>query len=98
MNEPSRYVVAYDVENDRTRERVATLLEGCGFRVQLSVFECLLDGDSLERLTRALTRELERSDEGGDVRLYRLCTGCFRESFGLGEVEAGAGSEPWIVV
>ena len=35
-----RYVVTYDIADDRRREDVATLLSGYGPRVQLSVFEC----------------------------------------------------------
>jgi CRISPR-associated protein Cas2 len=35
-----KYVVAYDIADDRRREDVATLLSGYGPRVQLSVFEC----------------------------------------------------------
>ena len=98
MSSPtSRYLVTYDVENDRVRDRVATLLEGTGWRVQKSVFECMVDSDGLERLTRGLTREQERGP-GGDVRIYRLCVSCLEASFGLGEVAAGSGAEPWIVV
>jgi len=68
MSSPtSRYLVTYDIENDRVRDRVATLLEGTGWRVQKSVFECMVDADGLERLTRGLTRELERGP-GGNVR------------------------------
>ena len=98
MSSPiSRYLVTYDIENDRVRGRVVTLLEGTGWRVQKSVFECMVDGDGLERLTRGLTRELERGP-GGNVRVYRLCASCLEVSFGLGEVAAGSGAEPWIVV
>ena len=93
----SRYVVAYDIENDRVRGRVASVLEGVGWRVQKSLFECLLDQERLERLVRDITRELERQP-GGDVRIYRLCSSCMRASFGLGELEDGAATEPWIVV
>lgn len=93
----SRYLVTYDIENDRVRGRVAAILEGFGWRVQKSVFECVADGDALDRLTRGLTRELERGP-GGNVRVYRLCVSCLEASFGLGEVVAGAGAEPWVVV
>lgn len=35
-----KYVITYDIADDRRREDVATLLSGYGPRVQLSVFEC----------------------------------------------------------
>lgn len=92
-----RYLVAYDIEDDRTRSRVADILEGLGWRVQESVFECLLDGQALDRLTLRLSRELEKHD-GGNVRMYRLCSRCHEASFGLGDVTPGSGGNPWIVV
>lgn len=38
------YVIAYDIPDDSRRDKVATLLVSYGERVQLSVFECWLDG------------------------------------------------------
>ncbi len=92
-----RYVITYDVEDDRLRNRIAKVLEGTGFRVQKSVFECMLDGRELDRLVRRLGRLVEGST-GADVRVYRVCASCFAASFGLGEVEEGTGGEPWVVV
>ena len=92
-----RYVVAYDIEEDRVRTRIAALLGGYGTRVQKSVFECHLEADTLEQLTRRLSEELAEAP-GGDVRIYRLCADCYGASVGLGELEEGAGGEPWILV
>jgi CRISPR-associated protein Cas2 len=92
----SRYLVTYDIENDRVRSRVSTVLESTGWRVQKSVFECVVDADGLEMLTRRLTRELARGP-GGNVRVYRLCASCLQASYGLEEVVPGAGGEPWVV-
>ena len=92
-----RYVVSYDVEEDRLRSRVAKILEGTGFRVQKSVFECLLDAEQLDRLVARLTRTVG-DREGVDLRIYRLCASCFAASFGLGDVARGTGGEPWVVV
>lgn len=97
MPTQSRYLITYDIENDRVRTRIADLLEGSGWRVQKSVFECLLEPEALDKLTRSLTRELE-SAPGGSVRVYRLCADCMTAAFGLGDVEEGAGEKPWIVV
>lgn len=91
-----RYVITYDIADDGLRNRVATLLQGAGLRVQRSVFECILDNGELDRLAAGLGR-LVAGHEGADLRIYRLCASCFAASFGLGEVEEGAGREPWIV-
>lgn len=45
-----RYVVVYDVSDDRLRQRVANTCEAFGFRVQESVFECELTPRGLEEL------------------------------------------------
>ena len=44
------YVIAYDVEDDRARGRLAAKLSHYGTRLQYSVFECMLEPDELERL------------------------------------------------
>ena len=92
-----RYVVAYDIEEDRVRTRIAAVLASYGSRVQKSVFECNLEAEALERLTQRLTEELALAS-GGDIRIYRLCADCYGASVGLGELEEGAGGEPWILV
>lgn len=80
------HVVTYDVENDRTRGRVAALLEGYGQRVQKSVFECRLGEREMKELVSRLQEELG-TDPGGQVRIYRVCDQCMDSSFGLGSVK-----------
>jgi CRISPR-associated protein Cas2 len=64
-------VIAYDIEDDRKRNRAAKLLEGYGERVQESVFECWLSQDQLtkamDRMARIIDQECDR------VRYYRMC-------------------------
>jgi len=66
-----RYVITYDIADDRRREDVATLLSGYGPRVQLSVFECDLrnrrEAASLQSKLRELIDPVE-----DQVRLYPL--------------------------
>jgi len=92
-----RYVIAYDIEEDRVRTRIATLLGSYGTRVQKSVFECNLESEALERLTNLLSTELAVTP-GGNIRIYALCADCYAASLGLGELEEGTGGEPWILV
>jgi CRISPR-associated protein Cas2 len=93
-----RWVVAYDIEDDRGRARIAKVMERFGRRVQKSVFECRLDDKSLARLQRLLERELTAIGGAGNIRLYRLCATCYEGSLGIGDVEEGTGGEPWIIV
>ena len=69
MPKPARYLAVYDVSDSRERERVSRVLEGIGFRIQESVFECLLTVALRERLRR----DLEALGlETGFVLLYRI--------------------------
>ncbi len=81
------YLIVYDIEDNRVRQRVASLLEGYGRRVQESVFECRLEKDALAELTERLGREL-REEANGQIRLYRVCGSCLEASFGLGDVKS----------
>jgi CRISPR-associated protein Cas2 len=80
------HLVVYDIEDDRVRNRIATILEGYGRRVQESVFECRLELRELEELTARLKRESQQSGKG-DIRIYRICSNCMDASFGIGEVK-----------
>ena len=79
-------VVAYDVSDDRRRERLHHLLEGYGTPVQYSVFECWLGRREKEKVQRSVRRIIRR--EVDQVRYYLLCGQCWKriEVEGRGEV------------
>jgi CRISPR-associated protein Cas2 len=81
------HLVVYDIEDDRVRSRIATILEGYGRRLQESVFECRLELRELEEMTVRLKRELQQP-ENGEIRIYRICSNCMDASFGIGEIKA----------
>lgn len=62
-------VVTYDIPDDARRNRVAQYLEGFGWRVQYSVFECDLRERHLQRLVQGLTKLIRPGDQ---VRIYKL--------------------------
>jgi CRISPR-associated protein Cas2 len=63
------YLACYDVADDKERDRVATVLEGFGLRVQKSVFECRLTRSAAERM---LTEIENLKMESGFLFLYKL--------------------------
>ena len=70
-------VIAYDIEDDRRRRHVATLLEEWGVRVEKSVFECLLSPADL----RSVRHRIETLTESDDrVRYYAVCARCLNQS------------------
>jgi CRISPR-associated protein Cas2 len=65
------YVVAYDIPNDRRRNRVLALLRGYGVSVQLSLVECDLPRERFQELRRRLEELVHpRLDQ---VSVYALC-------------------------
>jgi len=82
----TRWIAAYDIADDRRRDRVARLLQGYGTRVQASVFELLLDTDDLDRLERRVRRAIDPQTDR--VRLYPVCAACAAKVLDWG-AEAG---------
>jgi len=69
-------VVAYDMPDDRRRERLHDALLGFGTPVQYSVFECLLEPDDVARMIGVVSRII--SPRLDHVRYYHLCAQCQR--------------------
>jgi CRISPR-associated protein Cas2 len=62
-------VYCYDIVRDRTRARVARMLEQEAVRVQDSVFEIRLTQAAADRLYRRISRLL---DDGDKLRMYAI--------------------------
>lgn len=73
--------VAYDVENDRRRYRLARLLKNFGARVQKSVFECNLEPKQFTELEQRIGKVVKEQDM---VRCYLLCENCRQRVIVLG--------------
>lgn len=67
-------IISYDIEDDKTRTRLAHQLKDFGPRVQFSVFEADISESELRRLTKLLAAvDLAKDDS---IRLYRVCEAC----------------------
>jgi CRISPR-associated protein Cas2 len=69
-----RFVVCYDIADDRRRERVATALLDFGRRVQESVFVATLDEDLFGRMWERLSKLVEEMED--TVHIFPLCATC----------------------
>ena len=89
------YVVMYDIPDTPRRAKLAKALKDFGERVQLSVFECILE-DRLfaQMLTRIGQTIVEAEDR---VRVYRVCEGCKKEVKILGQGMLTEDPEVYIV-
>lgn len=73
---------AKNIPDDRRHGRVAHALKDYGDRVQLSVFECNLENESLERRWSRLPPLLDENEDS--VRIYRFRSDCGRKTEILG--------------
>jgi CRISPR-associated protein Cas2 len=77
-------VISYDISDDRTRNKVANLLLDYGRRVQYSVFECLVDTKTLDKIIALLKPFVEGTDS---IRVYPICGACLKNVVLLGRGE-----------
>ncbi len=90
-----RYIIAYDITNDRTRYRAANLLLGVGDRIQRSVYECDLNTEESRSIGRRLAALI---DPGRDiVHVLAQCGSCVQRSEVRGAVAAGSRPLYWVV-
>ena len=68
------YTVAYDITDDRRRNKVAKILKDFGSRVQYSVFECNTDRQALLRLQNRLEKAIDLQED--TITFYHLCAVC----------------------
>lgn len=69
-----RFVIAYDVSDDRRRHQVSQFLLGWGRRVQKSVFECDISRGQLIQVVTHLKGLLRVPPDR--CHIYRLCAEC----------------------
>ena len=69
------YVISYDIEKDKVRNKIAKTLENYGQRVQYSVFECRISRKQYDRLYSELAKLMMDEDEG-NIRVYTVCANC----------------------
>ena len=58
-----RYIVSYDIADPKRLRGVARIAEGFGYRLQFSVFECLLDPLRLEEFKAALDAMIHHAED-----------------------------------
>ncbi len=80
-----RYVVCYDLGDDRRRSRVATALLDFGMRVQESVFVADLNEELAGRMKERLTRLVDV--DWDKVHIFEVCAACEKRAWTLGQGE-----------
>ena len=66
--------VAYDISDDKRRNRVCKLLKGFGTRVNYSIFECFLPLKEVQLMKKAIRKNVNKNKD--IVIYYQLCANC----------------------
>ena len=90
-----RYIVCYDIADDRRRNRLATALLDFGKRAQESVFLADLDealaAEMIDRI-----RAIVRADED-KVHIFPACKSCTSNSIEFGRAERIQDSKYYVI-
>ena len=76
-----KYLITYDIENNKRRKKVSDELEAYGYRVNFSVFECELNKTKMKKLIQKLEELIDKKKDG--LRFYHVCENCVPKSFEL---------------
>lgn len=69
------YVIAYDIGDDKRRDKVVKVLENVGTRVNYSVFECMLTDVQYKKICDRLEKNVVKREDW--INIYPLCTECY---------------------
>jgi CRISPR-associated protein Cas2 len=75
-------IIAYDIANPKRLRRVAKVCERFGARVQLSVFECWLEGDRFDALVAELKKEISAKED--QIVLYTMDAATAKRRISIG--------------
>jgi len=89
------YLVSYDIPDNKRRTKLAKTLKDFGDRVQYSVFECILDGDLLEKMVARIGGIVVEKDD--NVRIYGLCASCEKAIRIMGKGEVTKDEDVYII-
>lgn len=72
-------VVAYDITDNKRRNRIVKLLLKYGSRINFSVFECMLTDSQLEQLKVEIFGKINSKED--IVVYYPICVKCYSRVF-----------------
>ena len=91
-----RWIIVYDVADNRRRNQLAELLDSFGDRVQESVFEVLADAKCLDAIRQRAGVVIDSVHD--KVRLYPVCDACAGKVVDLGRVDQQPFYNPEVII
>lgn len=68
-------IVAYDIRDDKRRNKVSKILEKYGVRINFSVFECLFTDSQYIKVRSQIEIKINREEDS--LVYYPICVNCF---------------------
>ena len=76
-----KYVVCFDISDDKKRKIIGDILSEFGIRVQRSVFEIEINKSSLQKVIQKIKKYIEKEDS---IRFYAMHKDTVKKSIYLG--------------
>ncbi|MFQ3246380.1 MAG: CRISPR-associated protein Cas2 [Arenicella sp.] len=80
------YIIAYDVQGNKRRRKLAQWLEDQGQRIQYSVFECAISNSQLSAFSQQLESMINPDQDR--IVIYPICAKCLSNNSTLVESAA----------
>lgn len=87
-------VVAYDISDDRRRQKVVKILVNYGVRSNYSVFECVLTETQVNTMKNRLEKIVKSKSDC--VLYYYLCKSCVVKRESVGRVYKDGTEVVWV--
>lgn len=91
-----RYIICYDIAENKRRKKLSDCLDGYGDRVQESVFEVVLETEMHREMVAEVIKRIKSTED--QVHIHPLCESCARKSLRLGKDAKIPGTETVFVV
>lgn len=80
----SRYIVCYDISDDKRRQRIASILDSYGDRVQESIFELPVNSKLLQECKTLVMKSMDIKLDS--LVIYTLCKNCDEKALYFGKL------------
>ena len=68
------YLISYDISDSVRLKEICKFMEGCGVRVQKSVFYTYMDHEELDKLRASLLKLMDKDEDS--ILIYPVCGKC----------------------
>ena len=78
-----KYIVAYDISDDKKRNKLSTLLNNYGIRVQYSLYEIEINKTKLKHLINKIKEQKLFDTQSDSIRFYYIHESILQNAFDL---------------